>query len=243
MRPYHFVFAVLSLTTWAASGQAAVFDAYLKIDGIAGESIDRDHKDWIDLRSFSWGLSNASTGTVGGGSGAGRAVFSPFSYTQGLDASVPSQFLAAASGRRIEDMTLDLVRAGENRQRFFQMVFEDVSISSLHISGQTSTELPAVSASANYGKVTLRYFTQKADGGVGEVIEGGWDLARNNAFTGDPNALAGLLIAGGSINGGTIGLVSAVPEPHTYALMLAGLGLAVLWPAWKKREANSGIRL
>ncbi len=30
-------------------------DYFLKIDGIAGESTDDKHKEWIDVLSFSWG--------------------------------------------------------------------------------------------------------------------------------------------------------------------------------------------
>lgn len=32
-----------------------MFDAFLKINGIAGESTDDAHKDWIKILGFSWG--------------------------------------------------------------------------------------------------------------------------------------------------------------------------------------------
>jgi hypothetical protein len=34
------------------------FDAFLKIDGIPGESTDDKHKDWIEILSFAHGLNN-----------------------------------------------------------------------------------------------------------------------------------------------------------------------------------------
>jgi len=56
-----FVFVLLLC---AAPCFAAV-DAFLKIDGIKGESTDTSHKDWIEISSFSWGMSRA-IGGVGG---------------------------------------------------------------------------------------------------------------------------------------------------------------------------------
>ena len=32
------------------------FDAFLKIDGIPGESADAKHKDWIDVLSYGFGI-------------------------------------------------------------------------------------------------------------------------------------------------------------------------------------------
>jgi len=56
-----FAFALLLC---AAPCFAAV-DAFLKIDGIKGESTDASHKGWIEISSFSWGASRA-IGGVGG---------------------------------------------------------------------------------------------------------------------------------------------------------------------------------
>ena len=51
------------------------FDAFLKIDGIDGESTDKTHPGEIEISSFSWGVSNpSSVGGRGGGGGAGKAV-------------------------------------------------------------------------------------------------------------------------------------------------------------------------
>ena len=41
------------------------YDAFLKIDGIEGESNDKTHKGEIELSSFSWGVSNAGCRGVG----------------------------------------------------------------------------------------------------------------------------------------------------------------------------------
>jgi len=38
--------------------------AYIKFDGIDGESQDKDHKEWIDILSFSQGMHQPGGGAV-----------------------------------------------------------------------------------------------------------------------------------------------------------------------------------
>jgi len=42
---------------------------FLKIDGIAGESVDAKHKNEIEVQSFSWGEQSTSSGSPGSGGG------------------------------------------------------------------------------------------------------------------------------------------------------------------------------
>lgn len=217
----------LGMSLWLGSAHAAV-DYFLKIGDIEGESVQRDHKDWIDLYSFSWGLSNTSSGGGGGGGGgSGRAVFSDFSWTQGLDSSVVPLFLAVASGERYKTATFDVVRSGGDRpQTFFQMIFGDASPNSLSLSGGGDDIFASASLDAEI--ITMRYRPQDDKGGYGAWIEGTWDLRRNApaAFSGDPNVLTGLLLAEPT----SVRIdadIGVVPEPATGALMAGGLMLLV----------------
>ena len=45
---------------------------YLKVEGATGESQDSAHKEWIDIKSYSWGASQTGT-MAGGGSGGAQA--------------------------------------------------------------------------------------------------------------------------------------------------------------------------
>src|SRR5512141_296981 len=70
------------------------FDAFLKIDGVPGESSDDKHKDWIEVLSYSWGVSQPSSGSAStaGGATAERANFSDFSVVKALDKASPKLF-------------------------------------------------------------------------------------------------------------------------------------------------------
>jgi hypothetical protein len=60
----HFVVLLLAILVISPSASAA---AYLKFEGVDGESADSKHKGWIDLESTSWGASNPATGSNGSG--------------------------------------------------------------------------------------------------------------------------------------------------------------------------------
>ena len=53
-----FFLLLFALPTFAA------FDAFLKIDGVKGESTNSTHQGWIDAASFSWGMSTAPATTA-----------------------------------------------------------------------------------------------------------------------------------------------------------------------------------
>ena len=40
------------------------FDAFLKIDGVDGETSDSKHKGEMEILSYSWGVSQSITGTA-----------------------------------------------------------------------------------------------------------------------------------------------------------------------------------
>ena len=74
-------------------------DMFLKLDGVDGESKDKDHKGWIDIYSFCLGVSNAGAGHYGGGSGAGKASISDITFTKQVDNSSRNTLSILLSGQ------------------------------------------------------------------------------------------------------------------------------------------------
>ena len=81
--------------------------AYLKFDGIQGESKDAAHTGWIELVSYSWGVSNSGAMAYGSGGGEGKASFHDLSFVHKMDKASPALQQAAAIGKHFPVVTLD----------------------------------------------------------------------------------------------------------------------------------------
>jgi type VI secretion system secreted protein Hcp len=126
---------LLSVLAFAGSLQAAS-DYLLEIDGIKGESADEAHKGSIEIMSWSWGMS-AATSTTGGG-GVGKVSLQDFHFvTKGGKAS-PQLMLACATGKHIAKATLHVRKSGSERPvDYYKITLEDVLVSSFQQSGNT----------------------------------------------------------------------------------------------------------
>lgn len=160
------------------------FDAFLKIDGIPGESTDDKHKDWIEVLSFSHGVSQRASGSAstGGGASSERADFSDFSIVKALDKASPKIFEATSTGKHIATVTVELCRAGGDKVKYMEYKLSNCIVSSYRPGGssQGGETLPLEEVSFNYGKIELSYTQQKrADGSGGGQVAAGWDLETN----------------------------------------------------------------
>lgn len=163
----------------------AASDYFLEIDGIRGESNDKQFKDAIDVLSYSWGVSNSSTATSkGGGKAAAAPNFSDFNFMKRVDSASVALFSLAASGGRVRSATLTARKAGEVPVQFLTFCLGDVGVSSVQQSGSGGDDLPTESFSLNYGSIVQVYRPQSSKGGFGNLFAAGWDLTKNLANDG-----------------------------------------------------------
>jgi len=164
-----------------------MFDAFLKIDGIPGESTDDKHKDWIEILSFDFGMiqpSSATDSSAGGGT-TERVDVEDMDVVKHLDKASPKLYELCCNGKHIANATLELCRAGGDKTKYLEVKMEQVVISSARPSGKSegSDGFPTEKVSLNFGKVKWTYTQQKrADGSGGGNVAGGWDLTANKVY-------------------------------------------------------------
>jgi type VI secretion system secreted protein Hcp len=160
-------------------------DMFLKVEGVDGESTDEKHPGEIEVLSYTWGVKQQRSGSASsaGNLSAGRADFADFSIVKAIDKSSPTLALSCASGKHIPTVTLELCRAGEDKQPYMEYKFTDVIITSFRPGGSSNgggETLPLEEVSFAYGKAEWKYTQTKVAGGKGSGnVAGGWDLTKN----------------------------------------------------------------
>ncbi len=152
-------------TTFGAS------DFYMKIDDIKGESTDVKHKDWIELDSFSWGMSNSSLAGSGSGTGmgTGKVSMQDMHFSMKMNKASPRLMLACATGQHIPKLQFVVSRADSDTggtTDYYVVTLTDVLVSSFKTSSapQPPAGTPQVpetaSLSLNFTKIQWTYIAQ-----------------------------------------------------------------------------------
>ena len=167
--------AALSAVALAAASQAAVAatDMFIKIGDIKGESQDDAHKGWIDLLSYSWGVSGPTRNSPKPQQPVGplqAACAQEFTIMKSLDKASPLLFANAAAGTTIPSATVALARPDSNGSDYLVMTFSDVVITSVQNAGAAGGDRPSESISFNFGSVQVAYTPQSAAWAPGNAV-------------------------------------------------------------------------
>jgi type VI secretion system secreted protein Hcp len=146
-------------------------DVFLKLDGIAGESTDEDHKGEIDVEAFTFNAKRAS----------GKVKVSPLRIIKVYDASSPKLMQAAVSGRHIKSGTLTFRRSGDpNGVEFLTYKLSDVTVASYQEGGANADDRTLGSLEDEVGlnpaKVQVTEKTVDASGKAGSVVTASFDV-------------------------------------------------------------------
>lgn len=161
-------------------------DMFLKLDGVDGESTDEQHIKWIEIESFSWGVSNPTTiGSATSGAGAGKAVPGDFVVVMPFSAASPQIFKKCVTGVHYQTADLSMRKAGGSQRaglEFLKYHFDTVFTTKVEWGG-SSDEGPEESVTFVYGTLQVQYYPQKPDGTLGDLVASGWDFIRNIELT------------------------------------------------------------
>ncbi|MEQ8768303.1 MAG: type VI secretion system tube protein Hcp [Planctomycetota bacterium] len=159
------------------------FDAFLRIEGVPGESTDSKFADWIEILSYSHGVRQPTSSTassVGGGT-TGRCQHSDFTIAKQLDKASPVLAQKCSQGSHLPEVVLTLCRAGGEKLPFMEYKMTNVVVSRVGTHGSSEgADIPLEDVCFNYGKIEWTYTQQKRkDGGGGGSTAGSWNLETN----------------------------------------------------------------
>jgi type VI secretion system secreted protein Hcp len=103
-----------------------------------------------------------------------------FNFTKELDKASPKLALACADGTHINNIVLEVCRAGGDKLKFMEYKLTNCIICEAYTSGAGVGDLPFENIKINFGKIEWAYVQQKrASGGAAGNIAAGWDLEKN----------------------------------------------------------------
>jgi type VI secretion system secreted protein Hcp len=160
------------------------YDAFLKLDGITGESQKDQHAGEIDIMSFSWGASNSTSVGTGTGVSTGKVSVSDFSIMKSTDSSSPVLFQKSCDGSVIATGVVTLQKQSGTGDKISYLVynFTNVYVTSIQWSGSGGAgggDSPMESVSFTFEVCTVDYTAQQDAGGGGGAVHGGWDVGQN----------------------------------------------------------------
>jgi len=154
-------------------------DMFVQIGALKGESVDKTHKDKIDVLAWSWGMSNSGSTHIGGGGGSGKVNVQDLSFTKYIDKSSPDLVLACCNGKHFDKATLIVRKAGEKPLEYLTITMTEVLITSISTGGSGGEDKLTENVTLNFGKFKHDYKEQTKDGSAGAAPTVTWSVSEN----------------------------------------------------------------
>lgn len=148
----------------------AAVDMFMNIKGVDGEAKDKDHKKWIELESFNFGIRSFEGATGGGGgSPTGTPSIQDIEVTKFMDTASAELIRSACCGPVFDEVIIDFVDTEREPATYLRYTMKNVQVTSYSVSGagcggcdQTVSETVAI----NFQKLKSEYHQESSEGGV-----------------------------------------------------------------------------
>jgi type VI secretion system secreted protein Hcp len=153
---------------FSAGPSLAALDIFLKIDGIAGESLADKHAKEIDVLAWSWGALGAMPRVqkLDGHSFCAQAL----NVTKFVDSATAPLLAKAASGAVIPKARLTVRKGGSEPFEYLLIDLSDVRVASEAVGGSEGQNVATESVSFSFAGATVTYTPQNPDGKPGSPL-------------------------------------------------------------------------
>lgn len=151
--------------------------AYIKFDGIDGESQHDKHKGWSDLISFSQMVHKPGAGATGAARRRGTTVCEDMQCSKLMDKSSPKLAEAVCDGKVFPKVVIECTvsTTGSSQEVFYKYELKNVLVSSYSVSGG-SQDKPGESFSLNFEEIKVTYTEMDSEGSKKGDVAYGWNV-------------------------------------------------------------------
>ncbi len=127
---------------------------FLKIEGVEGESLNDNHRDEIDILSWSWGAFSEGRSTC----------VQDISLVKSADKASPQLLMGQVNGAAYPNATLTVRTIGEISFPYIQIEFKNLAMTSVASTGTRGESRLAESITFSFEEATYKYSRQRNDG-------------------------------------------------------------------------------
>jgi len=157
--------AFTALATIQSTPYAAV-DMFLKIGDIKGESLDKTHRDEIDVLAWSWDLSQSADPR--------NPIVRPLSVTKYMDLSSPVLYDYLLTNKMADEAILTVRKAGTDPLEYVIITMTGVTVTTASTGGAEGEDRLTENISLNFSSACVKYTAQDTTGTPGTSIETCW---------------------------------------------------------------------
>ena len=150
---------------------------YVKYDGIDGEATHQDHKKWIDVGSFQFGIGRAISTPSGSTNNreASEPSVSEITISKLMDGASPKLFTESATGNVGKKVQVHLVSTGSPGHTYVEYTLTNALISSYAIS--TGGDRPSESVSISFTKIEYKFIPYDDKNNAGTPVTVSYDIS------------------------------------------------------------------
>ena len=139
---------------------------HLFIDGIEGECTADSHDKWIDLQSWSWGVSNSSSVSTGTGMSRGTSSIQDLNITKAMDKASSKIFISCCTGKVFPEIKLHCtsVQGDDVPETWLEIILTDCIVTSCQENGSSYEPGGSESISIAFKELSQDVFTQDEKG-------------------------------------------------------------------------------
>ena len=158
----------------------AVVDMFFKLDGVDGESQDKDHKNEMEILGFK--LSTKSPRDASTGGATGKVRFTNLTVRGNIEKGTAKLFDKVTKNEKIPTGILVCRKAGQEQFTFFKITLTDCYVARVEVGsggGEGTSIVPPCEFDVEFGKIEIESKEQVSTGPTSGPVKAIYDLRAN----------------------------------------------------------------